>query len=82
VPIQGWSQVRRAALYDRCGGEVRVYGSVEPATRKPRRISRQFQGNHKKLNRKEARPKAQMIEGRHCGPRARSLAELVEWRRW
>jgi integrase len=73
------------AIYKRRGGwEVRVYAGVDPVTGKPHRISRQVQGSRRKAEREETRLKAQVMEGRHRGARAKTLAELVdlylEWR--
>ncbi len=68
----------------RDGGEVRVYAGVDPVTGKPHRISRQVKGSRRKAEREETRLKAQVMEGRHRGARAKTLAELVdlylEWR--
>jgi integrase len=73
-----------AIIERRDGWEVRVYAGVDPVTGKQRRISRQVQGSRRKAEREETRLKAQVIEGRHRGARAKTLAELVdvylEWR--
>jgi len=73
------------AIYKRRDGwEVRVYAGVDPVTGKPHRVSRQVQGSRRKAEREETRLKAQVMEGRHRGARAKTLAELVdlylEWR--
>jgi integrase len=73
------------AIYERRDGwEIRVYAGVDPVTGKQRRISRQVHGSRRKAEREETRLKAQVMEGRHRGARAKTLAELVdlylEWR--
>jgi integrase len=67
------------AIHERRGGwEVRVYAGVDPVTGKPHCVSRQIQGSRRKAEREEARLKAQVMEGRHRGARAKILAELVD----
>jgi integrase len=73
------------AIYERRDGwEIRVYAGVDPVTGKQRRISRQVHGSRRKAEKEETRLKAQVMEGRHRGARAKTLAELVdlylEWR--
>ena len=73
------------AIYKRRDGwEVRVYAGVDPVTGKQCRISRQVQGSRRKAEREETRLMAQVMDGRHRGARAKTLAELVdlylEWR--
>jgi hypothetical protein len=68
----------------RGGWEVRVYAGVDPVTGKPHRISRQVQGSRRKAEKEETRLKAQVMEGRHRGTRAKTFAEMVglylDWR--
>ena len=45
---------------------------------KQRRVSRQVQGSRRKAEKEETRLKAQVMEGRHRGTRAKTLAELVD----
>src|SRR6266545_1129537 len=67
------------AIYERRDGwEVRVYAGVDPVTGKPHRISRQVDGSRRKAEREETRLKAQVMDGRHRGARAKTLAELVD----
>jgi integrase len=67
------------AIYERRDGwEIRVYAGVDPVTGKQRRISRQIQGSRRKAEKEETRLKAQVMEGRHRGARAKTLAELVD----
>ena len=73
------------AIYQRRDGwEVRVYAGVDPVTGKQRRISRQVDGSRRRAEREETKLKAQVMDGRHRGARAKTLAELVdtflEWR--
>jgi integrase len=73
------------AIYKRRDGwEIRVYAGVDPVTGKQRRISRQIHGSRRKAEREETRLMAQVMDGRHRGARAKTLAELVdlylEWR--
>jgi integrase len=73
------------AIYERRGGwEVRVYAGVDPVTGKPHRISRQVRGSRRQAEKEEIRLKAQVMEGRHRGTRAKTLGELVglylDWR--
>jgi hypothetical protein len=67
------------AIYERRDGwEVRVYAGVDPVTGKQRRISRQVHGSRKKAEREETKLKAQVMDGRHRGARAKTLAELID----
>jgi integrase len=67
------------AIYRRRDGwEVRVYAGVDPVTGKPHRISRQVDGSRRKAEREETKLKAQVMEGRHRGARAKTVAELVD----
>ncbi len=67
------------AIYKRRDGwEVRVYAGVDPVTGKPHRISRQVDGSRRKAEREETRLKAQVMDGRHRGARAKTLTELVD----
>jgi hypothetical protein len=57
---------------------------VDPVTGKQRRISRQVQGSGRKAEKEATRLKAQVMDVRFRGARAKTLAELVdvylEWR--
>jgi integrase len=67
------------AIYERRDGwEIRVYAGVDPVTGKQRRISRQIHGSRRKAEKEETRLKAQVMDGRHRGARAKTLAELVD----
>jgi integrase len=67
------------AIYERRDGwEVRVYAGVDPVTGRPHRISRQVRGSRRQAEKEEIRLKAQVMEGRHRGTRAKTLGEMVE----
>jgi len=67
-----------AIIERRDGWEVRVYAGVDPVTGKPHRISRQVMGSRRQAEKEEIRLKAQVMEGRHRGTRAKTLADMVE----
>jgi hypothetical protein len=63
-------------LKRRDGWGIRVHAGVDPVTGKQRRIGRQVQGSRRKAERRETRLKAQVMEGRHRGARAKTVLFL------
>jgi D-serine deaminase-like pyridoxal phosphate-dependent protein len=86
LPIRGWSKVRGVAIDERRDGrEIRVYADVDQGHRKRGAATPdRSRGTRRKAEKTETRAQAQVMDGRHRGAPAKTLAEradlYLDWR--